>query len=174
LEKAYDMAWRHLVVKNIFDYGLKGNLSKFISAFLTDRKICIRIGHCVLTMAAMKEGILQGSVLLSTCFIVAINGITDNLPNNVKHSLYATYFPIYCSGSTPHLIDRKLQVALNCLTRWTNTTGFAFSVEKTKIMHFCRRRNCARLAVNFTMNNQNIRCVPEHKYLGLQFDNGLI
>ena len=41
LEKAYDTTWKHGILKDIHKIGLKGNLPKFISNFLSNR--CFRV-----------------------------------------------------------------------------------------------------------------------------------
>ena len=41
LEKAYDTTWKHGI---LLDFGFIGNLPLFISNFLTDRNVQVRIG----------------------------------------------------------------------------------------------------------------------------------
>ena len=110
---------------------------------------------------SVREGIRQGSVLSCTCFMMAIININDGIPRSVNALLYVDDYAIYASGSVPHLIERRLQTALNNMTLWTNKTGFQFSPLKTVSMHICRKRNCLKLAPNLSLNNINIRTVEQ-------------
>lgn len=173
LNKDYDTAWRYGVMKNLYNYGLRGHLPVFIQNFMSDRKIKVRIGNTLSDAVVVPQGIPQGSVLSCTCFIVAINTIIDYLPNNVKATLYVDDYTIYSSGNVPQLIERRIQTAINRLTDWSHVTGFTFSISKSVSMHICRKRNCTKLAPNLNIENRDIICVDSHKFLGLTFDNSL-
>ena len=45
LEKAYDTTWRHGIIKQLHKLGIKGNMIRFISDFLCDRYIKVRVGN---------------------------------------------------------------------------------------------------------------------------------
>ena len=44
LEKAYDTIWRYGILKDLYNFGLKGRLPNFIKSFLEDRTIQVRVG----------------------------------------------------------------------------------------------------------------------------------
>ena len=44
LTKAYDMAWRYGILKNLYNFGLRGHLPIFIRNFMTNRSIQVRVG----------------------------------------------------------------------------------------------------------------------------------
>lgn len=173
IAKAYDTAWTFGVMMNLHRYGLRGNLPIFIKNFMSDRKICVRVGTAISESKSVLEGIPQGSVLSCTCFMVAMNTITDNIPQNVNSLLYVDDFTIFSSGLAPHSIERRLQITINGLERWSKMTGFSFSPGKCKAMHVCRKRNCPKLAANLTLNNVPLQLVDQYKFLGVIFDNSL-
>ncbi|GFW07739.1 putative RNA-directed DNA polymerase from transposon X-element [Trichonephila clavipes] len=45
IEKAYDRTWRYGILRNMHDFGLRGNLPIFIFNFLAVRYFYVRIGH---------------------------------------------------------------------------------------------------------------------------------
>lgn len=173
IAKAYDTAWRYGVLSKLHEYGLRGNLPIFISNFLKNRKINVRIGNTLSNDYILEEGIPQGSVLSCTCFMIAMNGIANHVPRNVKSVLYVDDFTIYASGSDTEMIIRRLQKAINNLESWANETGAQFSVNKTKSIHVCRKRNCPKTNNFLTINGTNIECVDEYKFLGLTIDKSL-
>jgi len=172
IKKAYDTAWRYGVVKALHTCGLRGSLIHFVWNFLKQRSIVVRIGSVVSRVEEVSEGIPQGSVLSCTCFIVAMNEVSRNLPAYVKSNVYVDDFMIYSSGPLPHVVERRLQVALNHLKTWSNHSGLTFSTEKTVCMHLCRRRGCNKIVNSLSINGTIINCVDSYKYLGMHIDNG--
>ena len=173
INKAYDTAWRRGVMEELYRSGLRGALPMFVANFLSDRRIRVRIGSTLSDPQRVPEGIPQGSVLSCTCFMLAINSITENLPEYVNTTLYVDDFCIYTSGQLQRAVERKLQIALSRLATWSNRTGFTFSTTKTFSMHICRRNRCPRLAHQFTINNTPIRYADTIKFLGMTIDGRL-
>ena len=173
LTKAYDTAWRHNVIMKLHQFGMRGYLPKFIQNFIIDRNIVVRVGNTLSNPKKINEGILQGSVLSCTCFLIAINDITNNLDPAIKCSLYVDDFAIYTSGAIPHIIERRLQTAINTLQRWCHKTGFTFSPEKTSSLHICHKHLCSKTSANLTLNGSNIKSVESYKHLGVTFDSSL-
>ena len=172
LTKAYDMAWRFGVLKSLHEGGMRGNLPKFIQSFLYDRRIVVRVGDSMSNPKEIQEGILQGSVLSCTCFLLSINSIVTNVDNSVKCSLYVDDFTIYCSGRMPNNVERLLQLTINRLHEWTKKTGYKFSPTKTTALHVCRKRGCLKRA-DLHYNGTPIETVDSCKYLGVTFDKSL-
>lgn len=173
LKKAYDTAWKHNIVKTLHEYGVRGNLLYYIEGFLKDRKIKVRIGSKESNAHVLYEGIPQGSVLSCTCFLIAINGILDSIPQAVQRSLYVDDLALYCSGRNVASIRRLLQLSLNHLQRWSDKTGFTFSPTKTISIHICRERGCLKASPEFEMYNEVLPHVQTAKYLGLTIDSSL-
>ena len=105
--------------------------------------------------------------------MIAIDEITSNLLQSINATLYVDDLFIFASDSIPHLMERRLQNAINCIVLWTHKTGCKCSPSKTVSMHICRRRGCNRIVPNFTIGNNNIVCIEHNKFLGLYFDIGL-
>lgn len=173
IAKAYDTAWRCGILRTLHDIGLRGALALFLSNFLSDRTLKVRIGSQLSDPVIIEEGVPQGSVLSCTLFIIAMNKIANNLPPTVQSMLYVDDFIIYASGPTSRSIERQLQIALNNLKIWSIQTGFKFAPLKTYSIHICRKRNCPKTAASLTLENIPIRCVDTVKLLGLTIDNSL-
>jgi len=173
LQKAYDTAWRHGVLRKLWQYGMRGNLLHFMSNFLNDRYIRVRVNRATSTLRPTTEGVPQGSVLSCTCFLIAINDIAEKLPVSVSKALYVDDFAIYISGKRSDAMKRQLQLALNALQQWTGTTGFSFSPSKTATMHICRVRGCLKQSPELVLDNITLPHVAEYKYLGVLLDSSL-
>ena len=173
LKKAYDMAWKYGILQKLHEFGLRGNLPKFIQNFLNNRQIKTKVGNVYSDPVNVLEGVPQGSVLSCTLFAVSIDGAINSLPTEVKSTLYVDDLTIYMSGSSTSLIERRLQIAINHLQKWCDTTGFQFSAPKSVAMHICRVRRCPKAAHQLSLNNSPISCKDSHTFLGLRIDSSL-
>ena len=145
----------------------------FVANFLSDRRIRVRISSTLSDLQREPEGIPQGSALSCTCLMLAMNSITDSLPEYINTTVYVDDFCICTSGQLQRAVERRLQIALGRLSTWSNRTGFTFSTTKTFSMHICRLHRCPRLAHKFTVNSTPIRYVDMIKFLGVTIDGRL-
>ena len=173
ISKAYDTAWRYGVVQSLHNFGMRGNLPRFIQGFLQERRIVVRVDDKLSEECIVQNGVPQGSVLSCTCFLIAINEITQTLPNNVRSTLYVDDYAVYTSGNYKPSLERRLQVAIDNIEEWSNKTGLNMSATKTKSLHVCKILGCPKLAPNLTLRNAPIENVDEYKFLGLLFDKNL-
>ena len=86
------------------------------------------------------QGVRQGSNMSVTLFGITINGIIVDLPTDIQKRLFVDNLAIYFSASSVTAIERKLQMAINKIFKWTFQTGFQLSKEKTVAVHFHRKK----------------------------------
>ena len=172
LEKAYDTTWCHGILLTLYNFGLRGRLPIFIQQFLSRRLLRVRVGDVLSTPCALENGVPQGSVLSVTLFAVAINDVISVIPEGVHSSLYVDDLSISFSAARMSLIERKLQLSINRISRWANERGFRFSPSKTVAMHFCRLRS-VHPDPDLYLANRRISCLESTRYLGLVFDSRL-
>ena len=108
LEKAYDTTWRHGILKDIHKIGLKGNLPRFPSNFLSNRCFKVKVRS-----SFSEQGVPQGSILSPTLFNIKINNIIKCLDDDVNCSLYVDDFLICYRLKDMKTIETKLQNNLN-------------------------------------------------------------
>ncbi|GBO29232.1 putative RNA-directed DNA polymerase from transposon X-element [Araneus ventricosus] len=172
IEKAYDRTWRFGILRALFDMGLRGNLPIFIQKFLKNRFFRVRIGNEYSHRFNQNEGVPQGSVLSVTLFILHLSRILHVLPSSVSGTLYVDDLQISCQGSNMALMERQLQKAVNKLTTWCDENGHSLSPEKSRCVHFCRKRNLHPDPV-IQIRGVDIPVVQEIRFLGVIFDHKL-
>ena len=170
LEKAYDTTWKHGVMKDLHDMGLRGRLPNFIDNFLKDRQFRVKVGDTLSDYHDQEMGVPQGSILSVTLFSIKINNITKCVTNGVDCSLYVDDFLICYRAKNMATIERQLQLTLNKLHTWSKDNGFKFSRSKTVCMHFCQSRRRDDPDPHLTLGGTPIPVVQETKFLGLMFD----
>ena len=77
LEKAYDTTWKYGILSDLHQMGLRGRLPIFIDNFLSDRCFRVRVGTSLSDSFDQEQGVLQGSILSVTLFIIKINTIVS-------------------------------------------------------------------------------------------------
>ena len=172
LESAYDTTWKYGIMNDLHDFGIRGNLAYFISAFVNERQFRVRVGDTLSNPHEQEMGVPQGSILSVTLFSVKINNIVKSVCPGVECFLYVDDFCICYRSKHMHTIERQLQQVLNNLSKWSSENGFKFSRTETRCMHFCQSRKL-HLDPDLTLDGVHIEVVPEFKFLGLLFDSKL-
>ena len=172
LEKAYDTTWKHGILKDIHKIGLKGNLPKFISNFLSNRCFRVKVGSSFSDVYEQEQGVPQGSILSPTLFNIKINNIIKCLDDDVNCSLYVDDFLICYRSKDMKTIETKLQNNINKIEKWTVENGFKFSMTRTNCVHFCQEHRL-HLDPALKLYNNPIPVVDQAKFLGVIFDKKL-
>ncbi|GFX94815.1 putative RNA-directed DNA polymerase from transposon X-element [Trichonephila clavipes] len=167
IEKAYDRTWRYGILRNLHDFGLRGNLSIFIFKALCYFQVSI--GHSSSHKFIQDQGVLQGSVLSVTLFNIHMSSILHHLPPSVRGMLYVDDLQISCQGSDMRQIERQLQTTVNRLVTWCDQNGHTISPSKSNCVHFCRQLNLHPDPL-IHIGNIQIPVVSEVRFLGVIFD----
>ena len=94
LEKAYDTTWRHGILLDLYNAGLRGNLPRFIAKFLSNRIFQVRVGTELSEPHSLENGVPQGSILSVTLFGIKINNITSCINPAVDNSSMISIFDV--------------------------------------------------------------------------------
>ena len=172
LEKAYDTTWKHGILQDLQDAGLKGRLPLFITDFLNNREFKVRVGSTLSDMRKQEMGVPQGSILSVTLFNVKINNIVKCITEGTDCSLFVDDFCICYRSKSMSTVERKLQQSINKVHRWATENGFKFSKSKTNCVHFCQKRG-DHLDPQLHLDGSPIPVVAEVKFLGVIFDKKL-
>ena len=78
LEKAYDTTWKHGILKDLYEAGLRGRMPIFISKFLENRNFRVRLGSTISDPFGQEMGVPQGSILSVTLFSLKITVYREN------------------------------------------------------------------------------------------------
>ena len=172
LEKAYDTTWKHGILKDLFEAGLRGRMPVFISKFLENRNFRVRLGSTLSDHFGQEMGVPQGSILSVTLFSLKINSLAKVLSQDVQGSLYVDDFLMSYRAKSTRTCERQLQGCLRKIEGWCTENGFKFSLAKTVCVHFHNKRSILP-EPNLILNGNKITVVKETKFLGVLFDQKL-
>ena len=69
------------------EVGIEGRMFNFIQSFLKDRSFKVKVNEILSVTKFRTEGVPQGSVVIPTFFILKINKILAQLPNNNRFQM---------------------------------------------------------------------------------------
>ena len=141
---------------------------EWIKDFLFGRVIQIRVGNQFSGKFGIENGSPQGSIISPLLFSLMINDVYEDIVNEMGVSLFADDGAIWKRGRNVSFIVLRLQRAITREEEWSYKWGFKFSVEKTKIMLFTRKKIVSE--VKLKIYNQELERVKQYTFLGLWFD----
>ena len=128
--KAFDSVSHSKLIFKLSLYNIRGNLLKWITAFLTDRSQQVKISSALSDPIRIVSGVPQGSVLGPTLFLLFINdlsSVVNNLECTIK--LFADDLKLYSSyRDMNHSHD--LTVALDRIIIWSDTWQLPIASKK--------------------------------------------
>ncbi len=133
--KAFDRVPHERLIRKVEAHGIRGNISKWIKAWLTGRRQRVSINGTKSEWADVKSGVPQGSVLGPLLFIIYINDLDTEI--NSRLSKFADDTKI---GRAIHSDDdaNALQRDLDNLCEWTDKWQMRFNTEKCKVINVGR------------------------------------
>ena len=142
---------------------------------LKNRTFRVLVGNHQSTPRTQQTGIPQGSVLSVTIFLLIMNSIENSIIAPTKSFTFADDKTIYASGNDLDALETEMHSTVDRVVEWAEARGFQFPAEKTKLLHFTRRRSRrTTLMISIVMmHGRRIDQVKVHKILGLNFDDKL-
>ena len=175
LEKAYDTCWGYLILRELYDFGLRGNLPTYIENYLSERQFQVRVGNKLSRKFTTEMGVPQGGILSVTLFIIAMNTVTKHINNKFTFGIFVDDLRVSYLASLVSGAQRQLNLLLKEFLVWMNETGFRFSTTKTKAIIFRRGRwpDLENTDLKLRLGNSDIEVVEKIKFLGQIWDEKL-
>ncbi|XP_054933470.2 uncharacterized protein [Dermacentor andersoni] len=170
----------HPVVQQALDLlGINGNLRRFISSFLEERTLRVRVGQSRSSPRPVAAGVPQGSVVSPFLFNLALARLPAALPIDpdypVSASIYANDTALWVR-SPPHnyrSTRSALQRALDTAAAYLSSIGLAISARKTEAMLLHPRAAARRTAPRLHLEGVQLPWSTAVTYLGLRIDHRL-
>ena len=102
----------------------------FVSEYLRDRSIRIRIGTIFSDEFYPEEGVQTGGVLAVTCFGLKINELPSCIARDIFRALFVDDLAVCFRGRSLDTIERHLQQTVNAIQGWATRNGFKFAAHK--------------------------------------------
>ena len=122
--KAYETTWQYGIIRDLHKIGLRGRLPAFVSEYLPDRRIRVRICTTLSDEFYLEEGVPTGGVLAVPCFGLKINELPSRIARDIFRALFVDDLAICFRGRSLDTIERHLQQAVNAIQEWATGNGF--------------------------------------------------
>ena len=93
ISKAFDRVWHAGLLHKLKSYGISGQIFGLISSFLSNRQLQVVLNGKSSQEYPVNAGVLQGSILGPTLYLLYINDLLDNVICNI--AIYADNTILY-------------------------------------------------------------------------------
>ena len=174
IEKAFDRIWHNGLRYELLQMNAPALLLRWISSFLRDRTVKVRIlGHTSREIA-INYGVPQGSPINPLLFLLYLSKL-PKLVLYTRRSLLAYDFMIYAESSiaNSHLIQSNLQTSWDKLAVFNADHRIILSCTKSVRVLFERRKSKKLKPQDVSYNGQVIPASTSVNFLGITFDSAL-
>ena len=159
--KAFDLVDHELLLKKLRDL-LPPMSTKWIANYLSDRQQRVKTTEHTSSWAAVQSGVIQGSVLGPTLFILFIADLNDRIPEGGKAPKYADDILAYS------ILRALVQLAADRINEWTMENKMRLN-KKTLCMVLGKHNDKTPI----TIGGDAIGITNQYKYLGTIVDSKL-
>ena len=178
VEKAFDSVWQDGLRYKVSQLDMPVKVRRFLSSYLHDRSIAVRVGKTTSTPVHLEAGTPQGSVLSPILFNIFVNDIPFSHSDSeaVQVSQYADDLALWVSFRNTKRnnhrvftkIQAELQTALDKLESWCCKWRIKLNASKTQLTFFTGRR--IQVISTLTLFNTPIQVsISEVSFLGAKF-----
>ena len=133
--KAFDCVPHQRLMKQVQSFGITGDASKWLEAFLSNRKQKVRVNGAESNWAPVLSGIPQGSILGPVLFSLFVNDLPGEVSSFI--SLFADDTKIFLPLTNDDSA-MQLQEDLWKLEQWAKIMLMKFHPLKCKVLHLGR------------------------------------
>ena len=165
LKSAFDIANRGVILEQLVDFDIKGNLLTWISMYLSNRTATVlHRGVKSNITKTFEQGTPQGGVLSPMLFNVLMHRLLSTLQLQMGDEIICYADDICIKASTP----ARMQSILNEFASKAAECGLVISVEKTKAL---QKKQKNRPLANYHINNTVIDTCHQYRYLGINVND---
>lgn len=166
--KAFDKVNHRKLITKLEHYGIRNEILRWITDFLTNRTQCVVVRGMSSPQAAVESGVPQGSVLGPLLFLIYIN----DMPLTVESIL-----ALFADDSFLYRIILNqndaitLQNDLDKLQLWEEEWSMEFHPKKCKVLRITNKRK--PIISNYKIHDEELETVDKAKYLGVTINKNL-
>lgn len=175
--KAFDSVDHDKLIDKLESYGFRGSIKQLMKSYLAERYQSVYMSGRNSEMKKISRGIIQGSVLGSTLFIIFINDIVNYNKSGHVMSLYADDMSVLITDKSIEDVYKKTNEYVKELYEWMGNNDMRINVSKTKYMLFSKQKdskyNCNNDGNKIILDTNEAEKVSMVRFLGLIIDDNV-
>ena len=173
--KAFDKVCHTILLQKLTDIGVSTQLVRWISDFITSRRMQTRVHGATSDWHRVTSGVPQGSVLGPVLFLIYVNHVVNRL--SCRYKIFADDIKLYLSWASdaPSAGTDHLQEDIDLLVRTSASWGLIMNAKKCVCLRFGPRtlRDCSTGNSPYKIGNVCIKYSRTHSDLGITIDRNL-
>ena len=165
--KAFDAVPHRRLLHKIEGYGVKGNVLKWVTDFLSNRSQYVALNDVASNDTPVTSGVPQGSVLGPTLFIYYINDLPEVVDSLIK--IFADDTKSYDKVESVD-DNHKLQKCIDNLVKWSQDWMLGFNCDKCKCLHLGKNNKKHTYTIQQGKERNNMGTTLLEKDLGVNID----
>jgi len=170
LSRAFDTISHDLLLRKLQRYGMRGIAHNWLMSYLKNRKQYVNYQNENSKTVLTNIGVPQGSILGPLLFILYVNDFS-NISNKLSFIQFADDTSIFASGPSLSEIGKNIEAEMKCICEWLQNNRLTLNVTKTNYMVMCAKNKTIDTSLSIKINNMEIECVHETKFLGVIIDD---
>ena len=166
LSRAYDRVWKEDLLLSLVDGGVPLKIVRWIQAFLRNRQFKVLLNGSLSRTRWLIHGVPQGAVSSPFLFLFYIKTIADNLPDEVRNSIFADDLIIWASNNQKLEASDSIQRAVRTIEEWYRKKKMILS-DKSVVTFFSKGSGDAKWIPIVIMNGLPLKFDPAPKLLGI-------
>lgn len=171
LSRAFDTIHPGFVSEKIEKLGLRGNINKWITSYLTNRNFYVKMGNKKSNLHDVNTGTPQGGVLGPLIFLLYVGDMPDHIREGAMFA-YADDTTIVVSDSSPVGVCRRIERVIVQFKNWCDSNRLVINLEKTVLVQFRDGTRCIDIP-GLTVGGINIKFDRSARLLGTMVDSHL-
>ena len=171
--KAYDRVWRDDLLLDMIDLGLPMQFVKWISAFINRRTAQVKYNGVLSRKVVLQQGLPQGAVLSPLLFLFYINRLSEVIPADIDHAMFADDASIWAAHKDLNVLEAKLQRVIDIINEWSIKKKMTINTDKCEVTFFSTDSHEAKWRPNMKLDGEEIKYEASPKFLGVYLDRTL-
>ena len=175
--KAFDVVPKERLLAKMNSIGVRGKVLGWVREWLTGRTQKVVLNGKESEMGDVRSGVVQGSSLGPTLFLIYINDISSAVNQeqsalDLTSSILSLFADCTKWGRCVDTVENteRFQEGINRLEQWSRTWQMQFNTSKCKVMHLGRRGNPGHV---YRMGDTALENTSVEKDIGVMVQDSL-
>ena len=173
LTKAFDSINRHILLKKLAYYGIRGVANNWFTSYMSDRKQFVFVNGFRSTLRQISAGVVQGSILGPLLFIIYINDLVKS-SRLLKFSLYADDTSLSMASNDLGNLMGLFSSEVALVDGWFRANYLTLNPSKSNYIIFHRdKKKVPTMPLSLSIGGQEVERVTVVRFLGVLIDECL-